>query len=65
MIVKVSSFPIDIHKELTQLSETLTELCNDSVDIDEQVKEKILFLLKQVKMYCVRCKGRRYSGQLI
>lgn len=65
VIEKVSSFPIDIHNELTQLSETLTELCNDSDDIDEQVKEKILFLLEQVKMCCVGSKGRRYSGQLI
>lgn len=65
VIEKVTSFPIDIHNELTKLSEILIELCNDSDDIDEKVKKKVGFLLEQVKMCCVGSRGRRYSSQLI
>ena len=40
VIEKVMSFPINIHKKLSNLYEILIELCNDSDDIDEKVKKK-------------------------
>jgi len=64
VIEKANFFPNEFLAEVTQLSEYLLALCNNSDDIDPKLKKKIAFLSEQVKICSASSTSRRYSSSL-